>query len=60
MSRTMLLMDTYPALRTRTLSTFQRRPALFSHLLQVHIGHPPAHLAGASGLFASLLCFLSN
>jgi flavin-dependent dehydrogenase len=60
MSRTMLLMDTHPALRTRTLSTFQRRPALFSHLLQVHIGHPPVPLAGASGLLASILCFLSN
>ena len=60
MSRTMLLMDTYPTLRTRTLRTFERKPALFSHMLQVHIGHPQARMAGVTGLLASLLCSLSN
>ncbi len=60
MSRTMLLMDTYPALRTRTLSTFHSRPALFSHLLRVHIGHTPVRLPGTIGLLASMLCFLGN
>ena len=60
MSRTMLLMDTYPTLRTRTLRTFERKPALFSHLLQVHIGHTPVRLAGAGALLASVLCSLGN
>ena len=60
MSRTMLLMDAHPAIRSRTLNTFQRRPDLFSHLLQVHIGHTPVRLAGVSGLLASVLCSLGN
>ncbi|HEY6377279.1 MAG TPA: FAD-dependent monooxygenase [Edaphobacter sp.] len=60
MSRTMLLMDTYPIVRSRTLSTFQLRPALFSHLLHVHIGHTQVRLPGAIGLLASVLCFLGN
>jgi menaquinone-9 beta-reductase len=60
MSRTMLLMDAYPALCTQTLNTFQRRPALFSHLLQVHIGHTPARFLGTTGLLTACLFLLGN
>ncbi len=60
MSRTMLLMDTYPTLRTRILRTFQHRPALFSRLLQVHIGHIPLHQLGTTGLLAACLSILGN
>ncbi len=60
MSRTMLLMDRSPVILTKTLNTFQRKPDLFSHLLQVHIGHSPVRFMGSSGLLASLLCFLTS
>jgi flavin-dependent dehydrogenase len=60
MSRTMLLMDRSPVILTKTLNTFQRKPDLFSHLLQVHIGHSRVRLMGSTGILASLLCFLTN
>jgi menaquinone-9 beta-reductase len=60
MSRTMLLMDRSPVILAKTLNTFQRKPDLFSHLLQVHIGHSPVRFMGSSGLLASLLCFLTS
>jgi flavin-dependent dehydrogenase len=60
MSRTMLLMDRSPVILTKTLNTFQRKPDLFSHLLQVHIGNSPVRLLGSSGILASLLCFLTS
>jgi hypothetical protein len=56
----MLLMDRSPALMTRALTTLQRKPDLFSHLLQVHIGHARLRLMGSTGVLASLLCFLTN
>ncbi|WP_158941610.1 NAD(P)/FAD-dependent oxidoreductase [Granulicella sp. S190] len=39
MSRSLLLLDRFPHLRTLTLNTFERHPLLFEHLLHVHIGH---------------------
>ncbi len=60
MSRTMLLMDRFPIILTKTLKTFQRKPDLFSHLLQVHIGHSPVRLLGSRGVLASVLCFLTS
>jgi hypothetical protein len=60
MSHTMLLMDRFPTLMTKALITLQRKPDLFSHLLQVHIGHSRLRLKGSSGILASLLCFLTN
>src|SRR6266851_27499 len=59
MSRTMLLMDRSPTVLTKALTTLQRKPDIFSHLLQVHIGHSPVRLMGSSGILASLLCFLT-
>ena len=50
MSRTMLLMDRSPSLRTRTFGAFERKPDLFSHLLDVHIGHTPLQLFGLNGI----------
>jgi menaquinone-9 beta-reductase len=60
MSHTMLLMDRFPTLMTKALITLQRKPDLFSHLLQVHVGHSRLRLKGSSGILASLLCFLTN
>jgi menaquinone-9 beta-reductase len=60
MSRTMLLMDRSPALMTRALTTLHHKPDIFSHLLQVHIGHARPRLMGSTGVLASLLCFLTN
>jgi hypothetical protein len=60
MSRTMLLMDRFPIVLTKTLKTFQRQPDLFSHLLQLHIGHSPVHLLGSRGVLASMLCFVTS
>jgi menaquinone-9 beta-reductase len=50
MSRSLLMMDRSPRLRDSTLNLFQRNPWLFERLLQIHIGHTPLHLFGASGL----------
>jgi flavin-dependent dehydrogenase len=50
MSSGLLLMDRLPRLRDRTLNIFQRSPRLFEILLQIHIGHTPLRLFGASGL----------
>jgi flavin-dependent dehydrogenase len=50
MSRTMLLMDRSPVLRTRTLRAFHRRSDFFSEMLKVHIGHAPLRLLGSSGV----------
>jgi menaquinone-9 beta-reductase len=60
MSRTMLLMDRSPVLMTRALTTLHRKPDIFSHFLQVHIGHARLRLMGSTGVLASLLCFLTT
>jgi len=60
MSRTMLLMDRSPTVLTKALTALQRKPDIFSHLLQVHIGHSPIRLMGSGGILASLLCFLTS
>lgn len=60
MSRTMLLMDRSPIIRTKALKTLQRRPDLFSHLLQFHIGDAPLRLLGNGGILASALFFLAS
>jgi flavin-dependent dehydrogenase len=60
MSRTMLLMDRSTVIRFKALETLQRRPDLFSHLLQIHIGNAPLRLLGNSGILASALFFLAS
>lgn len=60
MSRSLLLMDRYPLLRTRTLNAFERNPGLFDRLLRVHIGHSPIRVFGLEGLLATGLHILSN
>jgi len=59
MSRAMLLMDRYPVALARTFNVFERRPSLFPHLLQVHIGYEPLRVLGSGGLAASLICLLT-
>jgi len=59
MSRAMLLMDRYPVALARTFNVFERRPSLFPHLLQAHIGYEPLRLLGPGGLVASLICMLT-
>ena len=59
MSHAMLLMDRHPLALARTFKSFEHRPTLFPHLLQVHIGHEPMRLLGSGGLIASLLCMLT-
>ncbi|MGF7179415.1 NAD(P)/FAD-dependent oxidoreductase [Tunturiibacter psychrotolerans] len=39
MSHGLLLLDSFPHLRTLTLSSFQRHPILLEYLLHLHIGH---------------------
>ncbi|WP_158790539.1 NAD(P)/FAD-dependent oxidoreductase [Granulicella sp. L60] len=53
MSRTLLLMDRHPRLRTVALTTFQRHPRLFERLLQIHIGHTPIPLFDPTHLLAT-------
>jgi flavin-dependent dehydrogenase len=60
MSRSLLLMDRYSRLRTRTLNTFERNPLLFERLLRVHIGHSPIQVFGLDGLLATGLHILAN
>jgi flavin-dependent dehydrogenase len=60
MSRSLLMMDRSPRVLKKTLNTFQRKPDLFTQLLQVHIGHSQFRLLGSSGIFASLLCFITS
>jgi flavin-dependent dehydrogenase len=60
MSRGLLLMDRHPRLRARTLQTFERNPALFSSLLQIHIGHSSTQFLGVEGLLATGLHLLTN
>lgn len=60
MSHLLLLMDRHPALFTRALHAFSRRPSLFPDLLSMHTGEEPLRLVGSSGLVASLLCLLCN
>jgi 2-polyprenyl-6-methoxyphenol hydroxylase-like FAD-dependent oxidoreductase len=60
MSLTMLLMDRFPALMTRALTTLHHKPDIFSHLLQVHIGHARLRLMGSTGILTSLFCLLTN
>jgi hypothetical protein len=52
-------MDRYPVALARTFNVFERRPSLFPHLLQVHIGYEPLRLLGSGGLVASLICLLT-
>jgi flavin-dependent dehydrogenase len=49
-SRGLLLMDSSPRLRALTLATFERNPNLFSHLLNIHIGHSPKIFFGLDTL----------
>lgn len=50
MSRSMLLLDTSPAIRRRTLRALAKRPALFERMLAVHVGEVPLRNFGACGL----------
>jgi flavin-dependent dehydrogenase len=60
MSHVLLLMDRHPALFTRTLHAFSRRPSLFPDLLSMHAGEEPLRLLGSGGVVASLLCLLGS
>jgi flavin-dependent dehydrogenase len=60
MSHLFLLMDQHPALFTRALHAFSRRPSLFPDLLSMHAGEEPLRLLGSGGLVASLLCLLGS
>jgi flavin-dependent dehydrogenase len=60
MGRTMLLLDSSPRLRVRTLTALQRRPRFFQQMLRVHIGEAPLRLFGSTGLLASFLCILAG
>jgi flavin-dependent dehydrogenase len=60
MSRSLLLMDRFPHLRDRVLSTFERNPKLFARLLHAHIGHSPMQFFGFDGLLATGLHILTN
>ena len=60
MSRTMLLMDRSPALRARTFDAFQHKPALFSHLLEIHIGHSRPRIFGLNGILLAGLLILTS
>lgn len=60
MGRTMLLLDSYPRLRVRTLTALQRRPRFFQQMLRVHVGEAPLRLFGSTGLLASFLCILAG
>ncbi len=50
MARSMLLLDSRPWLRRRTLRAFAREPRLFEKLLAVHVGELRLASLGASGL----------
>ncbi len=60
MSHSLLLLDRYPRLRDRALSTFERNPILFQQLLQKHIGHSPLRFFGTDGLLATGLHFITG
>jgi flavin-dependent dehydrogenase len=53
MARALLLLDSSPLLRTRTLAIFQRHPKLFQQMLETHIGHQPLRVFGGNGLLAT-------
>jgi menaquinone-9 beta-reductase len=42
MAHALLLLDTHPNLRNRTLRLLERRPQLFRQLLGIHVGQPPS------------------
>jgi len=45
MARLMLTLDRRPWLQQRTLQVFQKRPEVFRHLLELHVGaKPPLHV----------------
>ncbi|HLW55543.1 MAG TPA: FAD-dependent monooxygenase [Candidatus Angelobacter sp.] len=50
MARSMLLMDSSPLIRRRTLRALSRRPALFARMLAVHVGELPIKSFAAHGL----------
>ena len=60
MGRTMLLLDSSPRLRSRTLTALERRPQFFQEMLRVHVGQAPMRLFGSTGLLASALCILAG
>jgi menaquinone-9 beta-reductase len=60
MSRTLLLMDSSPRLRTHALNLLHHHPRLFERLLHLHIGHTPLQLFGVDGLLATGLHMLTS
>lgn len=52
MSRALLLLDRYPALRKPSLRSFSLHPELFEHLLAIHTGELPLTLLGRGGVLA--------
>jgi menaquinone-9 beta-reductase len=59
MSRSMLLMHRSAFIRNKALSSFHRKPALFSRLLDLHVGHSPVQFFGSRGLLVSGLQILT-
>jgi flavin-dependent dehydrogenase len=60
MSRGLLLMDRFPHLRDRVLSSFEHNPTLFARLLHAHIGHSSTQFFGFDGLLATGLHILTS
>ena len=60
MSRILLLIGRSTRLRAQIFSTFERNPALFSSILQLHVGNHASHLFGEDGLLAAGLSLLTS
>ena len=60
MSRILLLIGRSTRLRAQIFSTFERNPALFSSILQLHVGTHSSQLFGEDGLLAAGLSLLTS
>jgi flavin-dependent dehydrogenase len=60
MSRILLLIGRSTRLRAQILSTFERNPALFSSILQLHVGNHTLQLFGEDGLLAAGLNLMTS
>jgi flavin-dependent dehydrogenase len=60
MSRILLLIGRSTRLRARIFTTFERNPALFSSILQLHVGNHSPQLFGEDGLLAAGLSLLTS
>jgi menaquinone-9 beta-reductase len=60
MSRILLLIGRSTRLRARIFSTFEHNPALFSSILQLHVGNHSLNIFGEDGLLAAGLNLLTS